>query len=164
MAFAILIVFALVSHLTLHIMVYIDSDFSTVHIVPSITEGIRDMTVTIGEQANFFCSVLLGHSSEVVDIKWIVDGTVYERCPAESITDICFENSYMNDTRTIRSTLIITDSSSLDVGSHTVECAVYSAVQGNQFGSSTTFLHVEAIASEFHSLSLGSALSMWEWH
>ena len=131
------------------------------HTVPSITEGVHDMTVTIGEQANVSCSVL---GSELVDIKWTVDGTVYERCPAENNTDICFENSYMNDTRTIRSTLIITDSSSLEVGSHTVECAVYSAVQGNQFGSRTTFLHVEAIESEFHSLSLGSALSMWEWH
>ena len=124
------------------------SDFSTMHAVPSLTEGIHEMTVTIGEEANFSCS---GLSTGIEDIGWTVDGTVYERCSAENNTDICFENSYMIDTRTIRSTLIITDSSGLGVGSHTVQCAMYGAMQGNWsaiiIGSSTTFLHVEATAS-----------------
>ena len=125
--------------------VHIDSDVSTMHTVPSITEGIRDMTVDIGQQANFSCSVL---GSEVVDIKWTVDGTVYERCSADNNSDICFENSYMSDM--IRSTLIIADSSSLGVGSHTVRCAV----QGNQlpYGSSTANVDVQAIISEFYYL------------
>ena len=132
---------------------------STIHAeVPQLTEDIHDMTVTIGEQANFSCS---GLSSGREDIEWTVDGAVYERCSAEDNTDICFENSYMNDTRTIRSTLIIPDRNSLGVGSHTVECTMYTAVQGNWSAiineSSTTFLHIEAAASEFHSFSLGGA-------
>ena len=129
------------------------------HVEPSIAEGIRDMTVTIGEQANVSCSVL---GSELADIEWKVDDTVYERCSAESNTDICVENSYyMSDMRTIRSALIFTDRSSLDVGSHTVECAVYSAVQGNPYGSSTAIARVQAMTSEFYSLSLSLSLSSW---
>ena len=132
---------------------YVNSDF---HAVPQLTEGIHEMRVTIGEQANFSCS---GLSFGREDIGWTVDGTVYERCSAENNTDICFENSYTSNTTTIRSTLIIPDRNSLGVGSHTVQCTMYTAVQGNpsSIGSSTAFLHVEAAASEFHSFSLGGA-------
>ena len=86
----------------------------------SITEDVQDKTVTIGEQANFFCSAV---GSEV-DIEWTVDGEEYEICSPARDTDICFENNYMSDTATTRSTLIITDSSSLGLGSHTVQCIV----------------------------------------
>ena len=86
----------------------------------SITESVQDKTVTIGEQANFSCSAV---GSEV-DIEWTVNGTEYESCLAEGDTDICFKNSYMSDTVTTRSTLIITNSSNLGVGSHTVQCIV----------------------------------------
>ena len=89
------------------------------HTVPSITEGVQDMAVIIGEQVNFSCSVL---TSEVDVIWWTVDGTVYETCPAEGNTDICFENRNMSDTT--RSTLIITDNSHLGIESHTVQCIV----------------------------------------
>ena len=78
------------------------------------------MTVTIGEQANFSCSAV----GSDVDIQWTVDGTEYESCPAVGDADICFENRYVNDTATTRSTLIITDSSGLRAGSHTVQCIV----------------------------------------
>jgi len=86
----------------------------------SITESVQNKTVTIGEQANFSCSAV---GSEV-DIEWTVNDTVYESCPAEGHIDICFENSYMSDTVITKSILIITNSSSLGVGTHTVQCVV----------------------------------------
>ena len=88
------------------------------HTVSSITEGVQDMAVFIREQVNFFCSAM---GAEVGHIWWTVDCIVYESCPAEEHSHICFENSYMNDTATTLSTLIITDSSSLGVGNHTVQ-------------------------------------------
>ena len=110
--------------------------------IASITEGVQNMTVIIGEQANFSCSAV---GSEV-DIQWKVNDTMYEICPAEGHTDICFENSYMNDTATTRSTLIITNSSSLGVGTHTVQCIVQQDLDpgfGTKPLSRTAFLHVE---------------------
>ena len=86
----------------------------------SIAEGVQDKIVTSEEQANFSCSVV----GSDVDIQWTVNGTEYESCPAEGDIDICFESSYVNDTATTRSTLIITDSSSLRVGTHTLQCIV----------------------------------------
>ena len=71
----------------------------------SITEGAQDITVTSGEQANFSCSAV---GSEV-DIQWTLGGTEYEICLPQGDADICFENSYMSDTVTTRSTLIIID-------------------------------------------------------
>jgi len=84
----------------------------------SIAEGVQDMIVTSEEQAIFSCSAV----GSDVDIQWTVNGTEYESCPAVGDTDICFENSYVNDTVTTRSTLIIANSSNLRVGSHTVQC------------------------------------------
>ena len=109
----------------------------------SISEGVQNKTVTIGEQANFSCSAV---GSEV-DIQWKVNDTVYESCPAEGHTDICFKNSNMSDSAT-RSTLIITDSSSLGVGTHTVQCIVQQNLapefDNEVFQESrTAFLHVE---------------------
>ena len=86
----------------------------------SIAESVQDKTVTIGEQANFSCSAV---GSEV-DIQWTVNGAEYESCLAVGDADICFKNSYMNDTVTTRSTVIITNSSNLGVGRHTVQCIV----------------------------------------
>ena len=86
----------------------------------SITESVQDKTVTIGEEANFSCSAV----GSDVDIEWTVDGKECEICSSAGDTDICFENSYMSDTATTRSTLIITDSSSLGLGSYTVQCVV----------------------------------------
>ena len=86
----------------------------------SIAEGVQNMTVTIGDQANFSCSAV---GSEM-DIQWKVNDTVYESCPAEGDADICFENSYMSDTVTTRSTLIIADSSGLGLSSCIVQCIV----------------------------------------
>ena len=109
----------------------------------SITDSVWDKTVVIGEQASFSCSAV---GSEV-DIQWKVNDTVYEICPAEGPTDICFESSYMNDSAT-RSTLIITDSSSLGIGTHIVQCVVKQDLDPG-FGaepfqeSRTAFLHVE---------------------
>ena len=86
----------------------------------SIAEGVQNMTATVGEQANLSCSA---EGSEV-DIEWTVDGEEYEICSPGRDTAICFENSYMSDTATTRSTLIIANSSSLGLGSHTVQCVV----------------------------------------
>ena len=86
----------------------------------SITESVQDKTVSIGERANFSCSAV---GSEV-DIEWTVDGEEYEICSPARDAAICFENSYMSDTATTRSTLIITDSSSLGIDSYTVQCIV----------------------------------------
>ena len=86
----------------------------------SIAEGVQDVSVTIGDQANFSCSAV---GSEM-DIQWTVNGAEYESCPAEGDADICFENSYVNDTVTTRSTLIIADGSSLGLSSYIVQCSV----------------------------------------
>ena len=113
------------------------------------------MTVTNGEQANFSCSA---EGSEV-DIQWKVNDTVYGSCPAEGHADICFENSYMNDRVTTRSTLIITDSSSLGLGSHTVQCIVQQDLapgfETEVFQESrTAFLHVEGEGPSHPAFSL----------
>ena len=86
----------------------------------SITEGVQDLTVATGEQVKFACSAV---GSEV-EIQWTINDTECEICSPGRDTDTCFENSYMNDTVTTRSILIITDSSSLGVGSYTVQCIV----------------------------------------
>ena len=85
-----------------------------------MTGDFQDMTVSIGEQANFSCSA----EGSAVNIEWTVDDEEYEICSPAGDTDICFKNSYMSDTATTRSTLIITNSSSLGVGTHTVQCVV----------------------------------------
>ena len=77
------------------------------------------MTVTSGEQANF---PSVGND---VNIQWTVDGEEYESCLAVGGDfHICFENSYMSDTATTRTTLIIANSSRLGLGSYTVQCIV----------------------------------------
>ena len=110
-------------------------DLSTMHTVPyiTVTEGVQDMAVIIGEQVNFSCSVL---TSEVDKILWTVDGTVYETCPAEGNTNICFENRNMSDTT--RSTLIVTNSSRLGIESHTVQCIMQRAGFETIFNETST--------------------------
>ena len=114
----------------------------------SITEGVQDMAVTSGELARLSCSAV---GSEL-DIQWTVDGIKYEKCPSQGEADICFENSYMSDTVTTRSTLIIKDSSSLAVGNHTVQCIVQQNLDSH-FGaemfneSRTTFLRIQGKGS-----------------
>ena len=70
--------------------------FSTMHTVLFITEGVHDMLVIIGEQANFSCSAV----GIEVDIEWTVDGTEYDSCPPGRDSVICYESSYMNVTAT----------------------------------------------------------------
>lgn len=133
----------------------IKSDIFTMHTVLFVTEGVQERTVTLGEQAQFSCSVV---GSEV-DIEWIIDDSRFERCPALGDTDICFTNSYMSDTATTRSTLIITDSSSLGVGDHSLQCIVTQDSVGINLSSRIAFLHVLSTTSEFYSLSLYTC--MW---
>ena len=126
----------------------------------SITESVQNMTVTNGKLANFSCSAV----GSDVDIQWKVNDTECENCPAEGHTDICFENSYMNDTATTRSTLTITDSSSLGLGSHTVQCVVKQSLdpefETEPFQESrTAFLHVEGEGPSHLTLPLFPVLS-----
>ena len=86
----------------------------------SITEGVQDVAVISGDPATFFCSAV----GSDVDTQWTLDDAEYEECPSREEADICFENSYVSDTVTTRSTLIIANSSSLGQGSHTVQCIV----------------------------------------
>ena len=85
-----------------------------------------------GDQAKLSCSA----EGSDVDIQWTVDNTEYESCPQEGSTNICFENRYISDTVTTRSTLIITDSSSLGLGSHTAQCIVQQNLDP-EFGAET---------------------------
>ena len=111
----------------------------------SITESVQDKRVTIGEQANFSCSAV---GSEV-DIQWKLNDTVYGNCPAEGQADICFKNSYMNDTVTTRSTLIIANSSSLGLSSYIVQCIVEQDLDSDfgaePFQESTASLHIQGM-------------------
>ena len=117
--------------------------------------GVQDMAVIIGEQVTFPCSSLR-NDSEVDIIWWTVDGTVYKTCPPQGGMNICFENS-INDTTTAMSNLIITDSSSLGIGSHTVQCIVQRGSFGTELfnETSTASLYIHP-GESLHAPSLSS--------
>ena len=115
----------------------------------SITEDVQSMTVTIGQHVNFSCAAV----GSKVDIKWTVDDTEYNNCPPQGDADICFENSYMSDTATTRSILIIADTSGLGLGIHTVQCILQKDQTEDMsvIGRRTAFLRIQALTSESHS-------------